>query len=171
MLIIEGPDLVGKTTLAHECVRELNKRGFPHVYAHLSKLAASFDKVHGYIPLMHRHVVQDRFHLSRLAYGRHFKNQDVLTDNEMRWLQAKLWLQGAFTVLLLAKPDGVFLRKQWAERGRAEMYEIDGIVEVNKVYHQLYEEYQPYIDCAYQFDGKSGWPSRYTETIVDQTRP
>lgn len=64
MLIFEGTDCTGKTTLAHACLSRLPG----YVYQHLSKPDPSFDFLWGYIRMYNPRAVYDRFFLSELVY-------------------------------------------------------------------------------------------------------
>lgn len=138
MLIIEGPDLVGKTTLARELVRKITERGHPHVYHHLSRLPDSFDRYWGYYRLASPFVVQDRFHMSEPLYAWARGDEPGkygLTPERYRQVDGMLRLVGAFTVVLFAA-DPVILDQRF-DKSR-EMYGLDLIRQVNFAYRDVY---------------------------------
>lgn len=165
MLIIEGPDLVGKTTLAHACQKILEARRYSHIYVHFTRLPVAFDRYWDYLPFIRRNVVQDRFHMSRQAYGRQFLEQERMNDVELKLLQAKIWEVGGFTVLCLAKTDD-FLRKQFEAKNREEMYKLDGIIGVNRKYHDIRDSREFDIDMT--LFAEDGWPSERAEEVVNR---
>ncbi len=64
MIVLEGADGVGKTTLARAIAEALNLK-----VRHMSRPDDDFDHVSGYMSLVGKHV-QDRFHLGSVVYGR-----------------------------------------------------------------------------------------------------
>lgn len=146
MIVIDGPDHVGKTRLAEVLVERLNAEGFPHVYQHLSRLPASFHHVTDYKPLIQRNVVMDRFHLSRIAYGTVFAEQHVPNDYETAILDAWITLVGGLTIVVTA--DGDWLRANFGAKD--EMYALRPVLEVNRVYKKLIEEKRVNIDFTWE---------------------
>lgn len=139
MIIIEGTDLLGKTTLANALVRKLNRAGLPHVYSHFSKLADSWHIYHHYIPFIQRNVVMDRFYMSRCAYGQALKNQAVIDLDTYRMLDAKVRLVGGLHVLLTASDD--YIRHNWDRySSRGEMYNLDAVQSVNDTFMRFADE-------------------------------
>jgi len=170
MIVVEGTDLLGKTTLCHELVKRLNAAEMPHIYQHFSKLPECFDWAAHYFPFMTRMVVMDRFYMSRQAYGRTFENQYVLTDEEYRILDAALRLVGGFTIVCVADDDE-FIRLQYADlpTSRQEVYPLDGIVKVNGEFKRIVDSNPWDYDFDYVIPvGKAGWPSDHTKDIVER---
>lgn len=160
MIIVEGTDLLGKTTLCEKLVKDLNARDHSHVYSHLSKLPESFDHVQGYLPLCNRNVVYDRFYLSRQAYGGALKNQRVMTPEELHWLDGYTRLFGSYTVLVVSTE--YFIRQQFAAKDRDEMYDVDSIVAVNEEYLGL-TDHADFLITASDVQ----WPSHFCSHIID----
>ena len=136
MIVIEGGDAVGKTTLARYLVELLNGiHNKPHVYRHLGKLADTFDQYWDYLPLMHRFSVQDRLYASRCIYGSVAHNQRALTPEEYRLLDAHARTLGTVHVFLTA--DEELIRERCAtEAERADtthrgLYDADTVLRVN----------------------------------------
>lgn len=102
MLIIEGADRVGKTTLCHKLVEALAPAG-PWMYRHFGPLPESWYHPWDYFPHMSRHVVQDRFHLSEWVYRRaEGQTNPNLTFEKYRLVDAQLRLLGGVTVVITA---------------------------------------------------------------------
>ena len=136
MLIIEGTDLAGKTTLAHTLVKMLNELGHGHVYQHLSRPSEAFDRYHGYCDLAGRWQVRDRFHMSELAYC----DARIKCGSPERWLidaeqyrmvDGMLRQYGAYTVVLTV--DYNELVERLAASGD-DMYDIDIITAANDAF-------------------------------------
>lgn len=155
MLIIEGPDLVGKTTLALACQKILASKGYAHVYQHFTKLPEAFDQFLDYLPHIRRNVVQDRFHMSREAYGRALGNQAVNSLLEIQLIDARIRMQGGMTVIVSASER--FIRHQWQSKDRDEMYKLDDVIKVMKEYDRIHA--QGDFDVDHYFIADEGWPS------------
>jgi len=166
MLIIEGPDLVGKTTLALKLQAELAARRYRHVYAHFTRLPVAFDKYWDYLPFIQRNVVQDRFYMSRIVYGRVFRNQELCTKLELRMLDGRISEVGGMTVVVTA--DDNFIRQQYAKKDRDEMYKLDGILKVNHEYARIIENDEMQYDIRINVEDVTGWPSTYTQQILEE---
>ena len=98
MIIVEGPDGVGKTTLCKRLLTRLPQ----HIYAHFTRLPPAFDFFHMYLERMSRFVVQDRFHMSEVVYTAMRKEPANLLPETYRLIDAKLRLLGGYTVLVCA---------------------------------------------------------------------
>lgn len=102
MLIIEGADRVGKTTLCHKLIERLAPTG-PWMYRHFGPLPESWMHPWDYFPHMSRYVVQDRFHLSEWVYRRaEGQANPDLTSEKYRLIDAQLRLLGSVTVVITA---------------------------------------------------------------------
>lgn len=125
MLIIEGTDGVGKTTLAKELLKALPT----HIYAHFTRLPQEFDYFWGYVERMSQHVVQDRFHISEVAYSYARGDQPHFDIETARLLDGKLRLLGAYTVVITADED--LISQRWDP---SQMYNLKATLEANKVF-------------------------------------
>lgn len=128
IIIIDGCDLVGKTTLAKKLEA---KTGL--VYQHLSRLPDAFDRYWGYLDRMgDGRVVYDRFHMSEVAYARMRGDETPLTPERYRLVDAQLRLRGCVTVVVTAEES--LIRARW---GRDEMYDLEQVVAVNRIFCDL----------------------------------
>lgn len=175
MLIIEGPDLVGKTTFTQRAVKLLNSRGWPHVYRHLSRLPDSFDRYWGYQRLASGQVVQDRFHMSEPLYelargeepGTHGLDPDTY-----RFVDGMLRSMGAVTVVMCADPEHVddLLVSRWRDE---EMYHKDLVRDVNYEYHKVacnagwWNDYRMDVDFTFCATPGTPWaPEEFLDEVV-----
>lgn len=122
MLIIEGADLMGKTTLAHALLKELTT----HIYCHFTRLPKDFDYYGMYIDRMSPFIVQDRFHMSEIVYATVRGEEPNITPLQYRLLDAHALMNGAFTVVLYSDDD--LIRSRWRE---GEMYTLDRVIAAN----------------------------------------
>jgi hypothetical protein len=134
MLIVEGPDLVGKTTLAKKLATYLNDHGWPHVYRHLSRLPESWrvQSVANYRRLMSPYVVQDRFHMSEPMYATMRRDAAFLGPSSYAQVQRELRNFEAFTIVITA--DESLIRRRYERCERPEMYKLADILRVNDLY-------------------------------------
>jgi len=136
VLIVEGADLTGKTTLCKRLVRELNQRGSLEGewnYSHMTAPGSRWDFYWSYLEFMRRRAVQDRFYLSELAYrGIRGDREPKLTSFESNLIRAQLILMGGLTVILTTTENGLLLAH--SRTPRTEMYGMEGIYQANHWY-------------------------------------
>lgn len=145
MLIVEGPDCVGKTSIAQELIKfqPLAMRGY--VYKHLSRLPDGFHRVLGYRDNAVRRSVQDRFHMSEPVYASMRGEKLRMCREEYHLVDAQLRLMGALTILITAERS--VIEKRFGEK--PEMYKLDDVLRVNDGYMILEEEWEP--DVRWRF--------------------
>lgn len=107
MLIVEGVDGVGKTTLCKRLLKALPT----HVYSHFTRLPSQFDGYWGYVERASPRIVQDRFHLSEVVYANIREEAPVYGPETLRLIEAKLRQLGSFNVLLCADP--YLIKERW----------------------------------------------------------
>ena len=112
MLIVEGTDGVGKTTLCQRLVKELEVHG-PWIYSHFGKLPSTWDYPWSYIPRISQYVVQDRFHMSEIAYRVARGEEQQLHPEAYRLVDAYLRMSGSCTVVITQSPST--LKRLWKE--------------------------------------------------------
>lgn len=132
MLIVEGTDLVGKTTLCNKLVIELNKRIGGYQYQHFTRLPEGWDYYWSYVNRMSRRIVQDRFHDSELAYC-HGRGETSMFDGtsgsfQYSLVEAKLALLGCLKVVVITSRSE--LTHRFDGRGD-DMYKLDVIEKAN----------------------------------------
>lgn len=132
MILIEGPDLTGKTTLAKTIVSRLNELGWPHLYSHLSKPPDCWreDPLRCYRQLLRPHVVQDRMHLSGCAYRYADGGPTHLSVSEFGQIDRELHNYGGHVLLITA--DEPIIRMRHANHRAREMYDVDVVLKANE---------------------------------------
>jgi thymidylate kinase len=135
MLVIEGADVVGKTTLSRGLVPHLNQRGFQHMYMHLDRPPTCFDYYRGYLDKMSVHTVWDRFHLSNVVYRCLDGYPTGMTPMKYSLVDAQLRLIGGFVVVLYASDERT-IEERWARKANAqfEMYDLEHAFKCNELY-------------------------------------
>lgn len=161
MIIVEGPDLIGKTTLCKELVKRLNKHGRPHIYKHFSRLPSSLWRgdypCELYWSHAARHSVQDRFHMSEPLYAQIRDEQPILSPAQYRLLDCRLRAEHGMVTILLYDPDGSTIKRRWRE---GEMYGIDDVLRVNTYYHEIaMDQEQTWGDYRLSYDCKIAAPA------------
>lgn len=134
MIVIEGTDCVGKTTLARKLVERLNffsdgKLGENWFYAHLSSPSDGWDYYWDYVRLMQQNIILDRFYMSELAY-RTVKEDTTprINPDHIPFLEAGLLMMGAVTVVLVG--DHTEITARYSEK--PEMFKLDKVLAVNE---------------------------------------
>lgn len=140
MIVIEGPDLAGKSTLAaaleQHITREMRTR-HPLV-RHLRRPEQHFDPYWGYDQLISRDVIMDRLHLSHVLY-RHVGNESHKVDPvRYSMLDAAITRVGGVVVLLAPDPDVIAERyDRLVAQGRQELYPREHTLRVADAYNKL----------------------------------
>lgn len=139
MLVVEGPDLVGKTTFAASLAARLNELGWPHLYRHFGKQPECWaqDPVRLYRLSMTPYVVQDRFHLSEVVYAavEGPARRPHLGPSSYEQVQREFrnhW--EGYLVVVTAEP--ALLEERYAERDRPEAYELEDVLRANELYEE-----------------------------------
>ena len=133
MLIIEGTDCVGKTTLAHKLAKKLSM-----AYQHLGPLPDDWCD-QDYINLASPKAVRDRYHLSEIAYSTHLKRSCKIRD--LRVLHATLLLKcKAYVVMITADPTVIGSRYD----PKRELFNIEDVIAVNDVFENGLKAYGDY---------------------------
>lgn len=129
MIIIEGADAVGKTTLAKRLAEKLG-----YEYRHMTKPPEGFDYFYGFTDAVKSGVVQDRFHLGQLVYGAKLGKHTHLGPEAFAQLISHLrpWV---FTIVVVENEER--LRRRLLASTREEMYNVDEILEANREYKKV----------------------------------
>jgi len=143
MLIIEGTDLVGKTTLANDIIPKLE---YPHTYAHLGVLPKNWDHYHNYLDLMGRYIVQDRFIMSDIVYSKTLHRPLLMPAENYIAINAHLILWGGFTVVLTA--DNTLLGYRYDELGDT-LYDLNTILRANDEFCRIVDNHSHHFDLHY----------------------
>lgn len=156
MLIVDGSDCTGKTTLCKELVEKLNftHRSLRHAYSysHLGALPARWDFYKHYVERCQPWLVQDRFHLSELAYGivtRYGTSITRLEDIE-RYLDEL----PAMRVVLTAE-DSLLDRRYSIER---ELFPLRQVKAVNALFVEL--PWKVTVHRVFHETEETPWPTK-----------
>lgn len=120
MLVIEGPDNVGKTTLAKRLCEVSGAR-----YSHMSRPDPDFDFFYGYQDLLEQRgelTVQDRFHFGGVAY-----HENVLPLHKLEIVSSWIRSQGGLIVLVHATNIDAYVA-HLRRNPKNEMFDEDRIV-------------------------------------------
>ncbi len=145
MLIIEGSDLVGKTTLIKELCAEATKRGFPMIPQHFGLLDDSWDFYGDYLPYINKRTVMDRFILSEIVYGEMLREGSRITPRIHQHLNRYRIsgpgpgydLHTSMTVIIAAEPN--FFKKHVRHQFeyRNEVFKEEQICKVNDAFLEI----------------------------------
>ncbi len=141
MLIIEGPDCSGKTTLCKKLLKAINDQPNwgGYIYSHFTRLPPRFDYYWGYVDRMSPCVVQDRFHMSEIVYSKvRGEPSSPLDPLTYQMVDAKITLMGGMVVLVEADPEMIRGRRE--ADNRDQMYDIAGTVEAARLFTLINED-------------------------------
>lgn len=169
MLIIEGSDLTGKTTLCKKLASDIRLVNRGYVYKHFSRLPSGFNFVGGYFQNAVERSVQDRFHMSEIVYSK-ARSEPVspLDSQDYRLVDAGLRALGSFTVVLVAEPN--LLMTRYSTRDRQEMYDLQLILDANSYFadiavsHEFFDNSDRMyscidVDAVINLTEKHPWPN------------
>lgn len=131
VVILEGPDGSGKTTLA----RELEKRGFRYVHTGVpdgDPFAHYAARLIGYLK-MDKPVVLDRFHLGEHVYGPVMRDTNYMPRTALRLFERACNAYHVFRVLCLP-PEQVVVQN-WNSRRK------DEYVQDERLIREIYRRY------------------------------
>jgi thymidylate kinase len=149
MLIVEGPDCVGKTVLCQKLLERLPT----HIYAHFTRLPDRFDYYWGYVERISGRVVQDRFHMSEVVYSHVLDRGSNLDAEKYRLLDGKLRTLGAFTVLICAEHK--LIESRW---DNSQMFSLEKTLRAARSYDAIAEGRGMLMDVDYIFHCSEGVP-------------
>lgn len=135
MLIIEGADLVGKTTMVQAVTERLHEAGLPHVPLHMTRPSPSFDYYRNYLDLVSRHTVWDRFHLSGLVYRSLDDYPYTGSPEAFSLVEAKIRQVGGMSVILYT--DAQTILDRFKTHAKREMYDVERILSVNDAFIEM----------------------------------
>lgn len=162
MLIVEGTDLVGKSTLCNELIRRLWLLGYPIVYQHFGILPASWDYFEDYISFMNKRVCMDRFIMSEVVYGETSRSGSKISPMKYYELDGYLRVNQSVTVVIVA--DDSWLHAQYEclvdrspysdilrqTKKRKEYYGEEVILKANQGFIDIVDGQTKYF-CDYDF--------------------
>lgn len=144
MLILEGPDNIGKTTLAHRLVKMANERiqgrlsieGQPVTvdYRHMTRPPEEFNYFLDYKPMTEDSMftVQDRFHLGTIAYDeKPFYNRD-----QLRIIESWIYRQGSMIVLILPTDLRNYEIRLHTD-SKDEMFDVPRMIRAATIYQEI----------------------------------
>jgi len=160
MLIIEGSDCLGKTTLANNILKRVQELGEIATIRHLGRPDTTFDFYTDYFPMIEPSVIQDRFHLGALAY-----HDGVMTPDHLRIIEGWIYSHGGFIILMYAS-DFRKYRKRIENDPRGNLLEVPILEEANKRFYELVHcNKKAIIDFSwdmYDFKSEEQYIGQYT---------
>ncbi len=149
IVIIEGPDGAGKSTLAHALAKQ---HGF--MYRHEGPPPTGVDPLQHYLDTLHHlqgtHMVLDRFALGERVYGPVLRGKDGL--GPAGWIIFREHLRVMRVQTIVCLPDYDTCLKSWAS-GRAELiHDLPIFYETYSRWEMISREPQHYaIDHIYDY--------------------
>ncbi len=153
MLIIEGSDLVGKTTLAKKLVMMGTPMG-PLIYRSLGILPGDWDYDRDYTNMMSYNVVCDRMYLSEIVYGALVRGYTLVKDAQVKKLTEMVEMYAGMHLIITA--DNSVLEKNHKARGD-DTFNFSTIVKANEAFIDLVPKLQnlvPLLHYHIKPDGK-----------------
>jgi len=145
MLLIEGSDNLGKTMLAKKIVRKIAEMGLPVVYGWMTRPDENvFDFFLDYKKLLNPYAVQDRFHLSGLAY-----HENKIPPRNLQMINGWIHGEGGLIVVMYAS-DETWYEEHIRKDTRKNILSWPALCTANSFYKQYAEN--SYNKYDYRFD-------------------
>jgi hypothetical protein len=164
IIILEGPDGSGKTTLARQLCKEHHL-----LYRHEGPPPAGIDPLYHYGRILDAARdtggVFDRFALGERVYGPILRGRDGLGPSGWRVFRRLLWASGAHTILCL--PDYATCYANWSDGSRRELIpEEDRFRATYDAWHEVLSMQNSSVDLVYDYTrdrfpcltDKPSWP-------------
>jgi hypothetical protein len=161
LIILEGPDGAGKTTLA----RELEKCGYVYVH-HGVPPASETDLFRWFlkplIHLSHMSAVFDRLHLSDRIYGPIMRGGSPMTELQEQLIERYLYARGGQVIICL--PPWRTVLNNWLKNQENEYVDTPAkLFEIYNGYHRLLRIGRPYA----RFDHTRQDVGSYAKALAD----
>lgn len=141
MIVIEGPDGVGKTTFANKLLEYSARNGEPMTYHHMTRPSPGFDYFNDYVLMgIGGNIVRDRFHLGAVVYGQMLGLHSYQEDPTLlRALIRFVRMRRCVTVVITADDHWLrdSLEKEIKEKKREQMYNVNTIIQANKCFRAI----------------------------------
>jgi len=158
MLVIEGSDCLGKTTVAKKIVNKMMEKGYPTIYSHMGRPNEQlFDFFLDYKKMINPCAVQDRFHLGGLAY-----HHDKITPQKLQIINSWIRSVGGMIVVLYAA-DETWYKQRLENDKRRNLLPIVKLLDGNLVF----QKYAKNEDCDYIFNISPTIGSRISNCYVN----
>lgn len=143
MLLIEGSDCLGKTTLAKNIVRKVSEKGFPVVYSWMTRPNESiFDFFLDYKKMLNPCAVQDRFHLGGLAY-----HSNKISPKKLLIINS--WIRSVGGIIVVLYADNTEWYKTLIENDeRGNLLDVETMCIANLFFKNYVKNY----DCDFAFN-------------------
>lgn len=131
MLVIEGPDNVGKTTLARSICERMNG-----TYSHMTRPGLDFDWNDDYRVMLEDKRFQpfpifDRFHFGAIAY-----HKNSMPLERLHIINGRIHAMGGLVVLIHASNLDAY-RNALTYSGKEEMFPVDDLVDAATRFNSL----------------------------------
>ena len=167
MLIVEGSDLVGKTSLVKELCKEAIEQGFPMIPQHFGLLPDSWDFFSDYLPYIQKRTVMDRFIISELIYGELLRNKCRISYSSWEALNRLMTHEKCMTIIIAAEPEffATHVKKEHSKRG--EVFNPEEIMSVNMGFLQTGIHH---TFCSYKVDFTTLWKVENNRTFPSSNK-
>lgn len=159
MIVIEGPDLAGKTTLADALYQRITReeRTRHPCQRRFTRVEKHFDQYWGYRECCQRDVIVDRFHMSHVVYRAIGGETHTLDPITYSMVDAAITSVGGIVVLIA--PDPSVIAERYDLLQRHEMFDRTYILRVAALYTTIAMGcpidtgtgvYRPKVDVAFR---------------------
>lgn len=132
MIVIEGADCTGKTTLGKRLCKE-----YDLAYKHMSAPGEGFDHLYFYVSNYEDKVLWDRYHLGALVYGWRLGLSNIGQMWELDAARRFLKERGVIVIVLHSTPRQIIDRFS----SKDEDYSPGQVLEANELFRKLPDDW------------------------------
>lgn len=171
MIIVEGPDHVGKTIFCKKLVAEMKRKGVADAkYKHMSKPTEDFDYFGDYMSQLWPGYVYDRFHYGAFVYGAMLRLHPTegFSLESMRLVSRFINLRHGLIVVMKDSDHEEYARRLYQD-GKEEMFKLRDMKFANMLFSNIQFIDQP--DIVLDIKGGDRWPTdKDAKLIVSEWR-
>lgn len=138
MLIVEGPDRIGKSTLCALIAKHMSNAclGRPFTRGHHTRPGPDWLPMKWYPENVQKYKVQDRFHMSEAVYGELIRYGSLISADEYGAIDEVVEAKNGMIVLMFAEPDE-YDKILTSRDCSKEWLTQDEMRKVNQAYHYI----------------------------------
>lgn len=136
MLIIDGPDNIGKTTLCNKLMglaNEINPfDGIEFKVSHMTRPNEGFNFFTDYKPMINIYNIQDRFHFGAIAYH----DPCPYNQDQLKFIESWLYRLGSMIIIVLPA-SSIYYKTRLDISKRKEMFSVKTNMKAYNTYYYI----------------------------------
>lgn len=162
LIILEGVDGSGKSSLASAIVDDLKKSDYTESIRELHSGPLKRDPLEEYVfsiddyaPSTESHIVADRWHYGELIYGPLYRGKSAINTAQWRWME--MWLQSRGASVWIVSNTVEEIKRRLAARGEDFLKDEDVKTVVEGYLSLIKTNHPPTFEQVITVDGDLTW--------------